>query len=146
MRKEFSGSRTTLAFLGFMIVAIGFWYMTEARFTKPEDDGLTDIGPNTLEQLTSLGKPGVVEFYITNCIYCAKIAPELKEIEEKYGDVVFVVKMHAEKYPSEAAKYGIQAFPTLVYFDASGTPKAVVTGYVDAPAIEAKLKELDLVR
>ena len=134
------------AFLGLLVVIGAFWILTSNRFNSAGTSlEVTDVGPQTLAQLTSMGNPGILEFYTTNCSYCAKIAPELVKVDKLYGDRLFVVKMNAEKYPAEAAKYGLQGVPTLVYFDPAGVPKAVVPGYVTFEDIVTTLKGLKLV-
>jgi thioredoxin-like negative regulator of GroEL len=146
-RDEPTASRLIWAFVGILVVIGGFWVLTSDRFA-PADGGpsaeVTDIGPQTLSQMTSLGEPGVLEFYTADCPWCAKLEPELAKLDKQYGDKLFVVKMNAEKYPSEAGKYRVQAVPTLVYFDETGAVKAVVPGYITMAQMVAKVKELGL--
>ncbi len=136
------------AFLGLVIVIVGFWAITSNRFasTKPDPGAeIADVGPQTLAQMLSLGKPGVLEFYTANCSYCKKIAPELAKLDKQYGDRLFVVKVNAERYPAEAEKYKIQGVPTLIYFDAAGAQKAAIPGYVTYDEIVKTLKRMKLV-
>ena len=148
MRDEPTGRRIIWAFLGLLVVVGVFWVRTSNRFNSAGADPaaeITDVGPQTLTQMLSLGKPGVLEFYTANCPYCMKIAPELAELDKQYGDRLFVVKMNAEKYPSEAVKYEVQGVPTLVYFDAAGVPKAVAPGYVTFDTMVKMLRQVKLV-
>lgn len=146
MRKDASPLGRMLAFVGLIIVVALFWQLSVSRFQpEPSEEALADIGPDTLAQLTSMGKPGVVEFYISNCVYCARISQDLAKVEEQYGDAVFVVKLSAEKYPAEAAKYNMPGFPTCVYFDASGVEQAIIIGYEPEATIVARMKELGFV-
>jgi len=141
-----SGPRTLLAFMGIIIVIGVFWIITSNRFASSPADGVADVGPQTLAQLTGMGKPGVLELYTSNCPWCAKMEPELAKVEKQSPSDLFVVKMNAEEYPSEAVKYRVQAVPTLVYFDSSGSVKATEPGYRSAAEVVARLKELGLLK
>lgn len=135
-----------MAFMGIIIVIGVFWIITSNRFASSPADGVADVGPQTLAQLTGMGKPGVLELYTSNCPWCAKMEPELAKVEKQYPNDLFVVKMNAEEYPSEAVKYRVQAVPTLVYFDSSGSVKATEPGYRSAAEVVARLKELGLLK
>ncbi len=145
-RDEPSGSRMILAFLGLLIVIGVFWVLTSDRFDKENPaNSVADVGPQTLSTLIKMGKPGVLELYTPDCPWCTKLGPELKKLEDANKDRLFVVKMNAEKYPAEAARYQVQAVPTIVYFDASGEVAEIATGYADVAAMTSKLKELKLI-
>ena len=146
MRDAVSGRRTAMWMLVLVLIVVVFWQLSSRRFTEaPSGTDVADVGPETLSQMLSLGKAGVLEFYTTSCPYCAKMAPELARLNASYGDKLFVVKMNAEKYVSEAVKYQVEAVPTLVYFDASGKKVNVAVGYKDFNALVQELKRLKLV-
>ncbi|MGE5579113.1 MAG: thioredoxin family protein [Bacillota bacterium] len=146
-RDEPSFPRTPLAFLGLIIVIGVFWIITSNRFGPSVPAGsVADVGPQTLAQLTGMGKPGVLELYTSNCPWCTKMEPELAKLEEQYPDTLFVVKMNAEEHRAEAVRYRVQAVPTLIYFDSSGSVKANEPGFRTAAEMAARLKELGLIK
>ncbi len=137
-----------VAFLGLLVVIGGFWAITSNRFSSAGADPaseIADVGPQTLAQMLSLGKPGILEFYTSNCSWCAKLALELARLNKQYGDRLFVVRMNAEKYPAEAEKYKVQGVPMLIYFDSAGAQKAAIQGYVPLDSIVKALKQLRLI-
>lgn len=63
------------------------------------------------ENFTEETKKGVklVEFHTTWCGYCKKQQPELEEMKK-----VWIGQVDADKAPSVAAKFNINAFPTFL--------------------------------
>lgn len=128
--------------LGMILVFLAFWYLWDARLSKPAAGGVADVSPEAFAQIASQGKPGILEFYTNSCPWCAKVEPELAKVKASYGEKVFVVKMNAEKYLSEASKHELTGVPTLLFFDAKGAPSVKVSGYRDFSGIVEVLKNL----
>jgi thioredoxin 1 len=61
-------------------------------------------------------KPVVVDFYAEWCGPCKMMPPILKEVKERMGERVTVLKMDIDKNPHIANYYGVQAVPTLIVF------------------------------
>lgn len=147
MRNEVPGRRTLFLMLTLVVIVLVFWQMAAQRLSKAPSSGaeIAEVGPQTLAQMLSMGKPGILEFYTGSCPSCIKIAPELARVSSTYGAGLFVVRMNAEKYPAEASKYKVEVVPTLVYFGASGTQVAAVPGYMDFDALVKNLKQLKMI-
>ena len=142
-----SGRKTVLLMLVLVLIVAVYWQMVSRRTTGQESGNeVADVTPAGLSQLLSSGKPGVLEFYTSSCPYCAKMATELARLSSSYGDKMFVVKLNAEKYVTEAIKYQVEAVPTLVYFDAAGRKLQVEVGYRDYKTLVQQLKDLGIVR
>ncbi|XP_065070301.1 thioredoxin-like [Rhopilema esculentum] len=75
----------------------------------------------------------VVDFFATWCGPCRAIAPKLKEMEEKYTNVVFA-KVDVDENAETAEQCGINAMPTFKLYK-GGKEVAEVVG-----ASEANLK------
>ena len=60
--------------------------------------------------------PVVVDFWAPGCPPCAAIAPVLEKLAGEMSDKARFVKMNAAQERETAAKYGIQAVPTLFIF------------------------------
>lgn len=63
----------------------------------------------------------VIEFYTDWCGVCKKFAPTFEEAKARFNRVRFE-SLNAEDPSNESlvARYGIKAYPTLVYLDGSG--------------------------
>ncbi len=61
-------------------------------------------------------KPAVIDFWAEWCAPCRQISPIIKDLAERYGDRVNIVKMDIEAYPNPAAQYGVRAIPTILAF------------------------------
>ena len=71
---------------------------------------------NNFEKEINGVKPVVVDFYAEWCGPCKMMPPILKDLKNKVGDKVTVLKMDIDKNPAYAHKYGVQAVPTLIIF------------------------------
>ncbi len=61
-------------------------------------------------------KPAIIDFWAEWCAPCRQIAPIIKELAEKYGDQVKIVKMDIDAHPQTPGKYGVRAIPTILAF------------------------------
>ncbi|CAI8583169.1 unnamed protein product [Vicia faba] len=66
--------------------------------------------------LANSDKPVFVDFYATWCGPCQFMVPVLEEVSTRLNDLIQVVKIDTEKYPSIANKYKIEALPTFIIF------------------------------
>lgn len=71
---------------------------------------------NNFENHINGNKPVVVDFYADWCGPCKMMPPVLKEVKEKMGDRITVLKMDIDKNPHYANQFGVQAVPTLIVF------------------------------
>ncbi|MFQ3614650.1 MAG: thioredoxin [Cyanobacteriota bacterium] len=83
--------------------------------------------------------PILVDFYASWCGPCRLMANVLEQVKPQVGDAVSFVKVDTEKYPNIAARWGIQALPTLILFK-DGRPIDRIEGLLQPRALLERLQ------
>ena len=85
--------------------------------------------------------PVLLELKSPDCEACKAMAPVIDEVQNAYVGRLEVEIVDVQKEREAAELYGIQAVPTLVFFDADGNELFRHTGFFSREEIVAKLKE-----
>jgi len=94
----------------------------------------------TFESLISADKPVLVDFFATWCGPCKMMAPILKDVKNKMGDSIKVIKIDVDKNQRLAAQFNIQGVPTLMVFK-NGQTKWRQSGVVQSGQLQQILQQ-----
>lgn len=75
----------------------------------------------SFENLIASESPVLVDFYADWCGPCKMLAPVLKQVKDKLGDQIRIVKIDVDKNPGIAARFQVRGVPTMLLFK-SGKP------------------------
>ena len=131
--------------------------------------GWLNTGGRDLSLADLRGKVVVADFWTSCCINCLHVLDELRDLEEKYADVLVIIGVHSPKFEHEkdpatlaaaVERYGVahpvlddsalrtwdayaaRAWPTLAVIDPAGYVVATMAGEGHASGIAALIEEL----
>ena len=84
--------------------------------------------------------PVLVDFFATWCGPCKMLAPVIDELAASYAGKVKVCKVDIDQSMNLAAKYQVQAVPTLAFFK-NGQLAEVSVGALPKAALTAKMEQ-----
>jgi thioredoxin 1 len=103
---------------------------------------VAEVTDDTFEQeVLQSDLPVLVDFWAPGCPPCAALAPVLEKIADELSDTVKIVKMNAAEQRSTAAKYGIQAVPTLFIFKNGDVAESLI-GFQSEGDIRSRLNSV----
>ena len=73
---------------------------------------------SSFQEIISGESPTLVDMFATWCGPCKAMHPVLQQLKSRMGDRLTIVKVDIDNNPSVAARYGVQAVPTLLLFKA----------------------------
>ncbi|MEI6972240.1 MAG: thioredoxin [bacterium] len=102
-------------------------------------NGVKDVsGKDFTQEVLKSDKPVLVDFFAEWCGPCRAFAPALEGLAKTYEGRVSMVKVNVDNAQDVAARYGVQAVPTLVLFN-DGKAVATMVGVPAAGVLKSKL-------
>jgi len=94
---------------------------------------------SAFQQILSDPKPDLIDFYAEWCGPCKMMPPILKELKEKMGDTLRIIKIDVDKNPQIASHYQVRGVPTLVLMK-EGVVAWKQSGVMDANALQKMIQ------
>lgn len=91
------------------------------------------------------GKPRLLEFESAHCTVCTRMAPIVKELEERCAvdpDTIVRVRVDDPRGEALAERYGVRALPTFLGVDDRGDEVERSVGELPGPHLERMLAEV----
>lgn len=85
--------------------------------------------------------PTLVDFFATWCGPCQMMQPVLKELAQRAGNKVTIIKIDVDKNPGVAEAHRIQGVPTLMLFR-SGKLLWRQSGFMNSNQLESVLSKI----
>jgi thiol-disulfide isomerase/thioredoxin len=131
--------------------------------------GWINTGEAALSLTELRGKIVLLDFWTFCCVNCLHVLDELRELEERFSDVLVIVGVHSPKFVHEAdhealiaaveryavahpviddpdlttwSQYAVRAWPTLSLIDPEGYVVAQLSGEGHAHALERMIEQL----
>lgn len=102
---------------------------------------IINLNSTSFDDAVSANKPVVVDFWAPWCGPCKAITPILEELATELGDSVSITKVNVDENQELAAKYGVRAIPTILFFK-NGEQKDQVVGLTQKNALKQRIEAL----
>lgn len=121
--------KNIMRFTGVILLATIMVNCSNKSDSQSDDVVVVKENGKTMKINVEDGIPTVIDFYATWCGPCKEIAPVYEALKEKYGDKVNFLTVDIDEQPDIANDYNINAVPTFVFLNDSGSEIYRIKGY-----------------
>jgi thioredoxin 1 len=100
----------------------------------------TDIKSKSFSEIINDDTPVLVDFYADWCAPCRMMPPILKELKQRMGNQINIIKIDTEKNPDVAIRYQVRGIPNLILFK-NGHVLWQQAGVVPAAQLESVIRQ-----
>ncbi|MBP3193750.1 thioredoxin [Natronogracilivirga saccharolytica] len=98
-----------------------------------------NIRQKSFSEIIKGDTPVLVDFYADWCAPCRMMPPILKELKQRMGEDIHILKIDTEKNPDVAIRYQVRGIPTLILFK-EGKVLWQQSGVMQAPQLETAIR------
>jgi thioredoxin 1 len=84
----------------------------------------------------------MIDLGADSCVPCKMMAPILKKVEQDYEGRAVIAFIDVWKYRDQAARFGIRAIPTQIFYDAEGREVYRHLGFMSEQDIVKQLRSM----
>lgn len=88
------------------------------------------------------GRVTMIDLGAKKCIPCKMMAPILEKMEKKYAGKAAIVFIDVWEHREQVDRFGIQAIPTQIFYDAAGKERFRHVGFMPEDDIVKTLGQL----
>jgi thioredoxin 1 len=114
----------------YFVLAVAVAAMSAMAFADSPDPG------------KAAAKVRMVDLGAKSCIPCKMMAPVMEALEKDYQGRAEIVFIDVRENPAEAARFGIRAIPTQIFYDRHGVEAYRHEGFFDRQPIAEILDRL----
>jgi len=96
---------------------------------------------SSFQQILNDPKPVLIDFYAEWCGPCKMMSPILKELKEKMGETLRIIKIDVDKNQQITSKYQVRGVPTLMLVKA-GSVLWKQSGVMDVNSLKKTLQNV----
>jgi thioredoxin 1 len=85
--------------------------------------------------------PAVVDFWAPWCRPCLAMAPALEALAAEYTGKMRFTKLNVDEYQGVQSRYGVQSFPTLLFFY-QGREVERLVGFVKQEELKRRIERV----
>tara|TARA_A100001015_G_scaffold149580_1_gene165905 strand:- start:1291 stop:1587 length:297 start_codon:yes stop_codon:yes gene_type:complete len=94
---------------------------------------------SSFQQILNDPKPVLIDFYAEWCGPCKMMPPILKELKEKMGETLRIIKIDVDKNQQIASKYQVRGVPSLMLMK-EGSVLWKQSGVMDANSLNKTIQ------
>jgi len=101
-----------------------------------------NVRADEFKNLPVKGMVTMIDLGAKKCIPCKMMAPIMEKMEQKYDGKAAIVFIDVWEHREQAARFGIRAIPTQIFFDADGKEVYRHAGFMGEKAIVYVMEQL----